>query len=298
MFREPVRRGRRWFTEPPRANAGREFCFRVTSSIVRFTSFSLGVLKKKGSSKMLRLLQFGKQGLRRSVLQFGVAVLVLFASSSLATAATVYMTGSGNWTTASIWTGGTGVPTASDDAWVHLGYTNTVSTAMSAVCKSLTVGGYGPGGGGTGLLSVTGGSLMVGSSIALSQYGPNGNNGSVTQSDGVITATTEYVGQNSGAIFTQTGGTNNVTSLYLGSTGTIQSNAVTYSLNGGVLSRKHHQEHLRYEHVQARRRNASGKRSFTTAMPMALTASTTSIIDPQTFSLGLSGVLSGLGGAD
>ena len=129
------------------------------------------------------------------------------------------------------------VPTGADSVWIaKSGGTVTMASGVSGVCSTLTIGGTGPVTG-PGCLSVSGGTLVVGSNIEMTQYGPsNSYPGTILLSGGSISAPIEYVGYSSGTTFTQTGGTNNVTSLYLGSAATSQTVAVNYSLNGGVLS--------------------------------------------------------------
>ena len=191
-----------------------------------------------------------------------------------------------------------------------------VSSTYSLGTGSLYLGGqvtYGPPSGtnysGNGTLYVTsGGSLSAanlyvgGWSYTFAQYnsnpttGTSNYSGTVSQDNGYVNITNEYIGYNGSetSYYKQTGGSNTVTTLYLG--GTSAGAIGYYNLNGGTLNAGAITVQTGGGGINFGGGTLMVPGTFSSSVSGTLTSSTTSTINPNGYAMTLSGALSG-GGA-
>ena len=150
--------------------------------------------------------------------------------------------------------GGTG-------SFTQSGGTNTVSTSLYVGFTS----------GGSGTYSLSGGSLSV----------PNGNNGGL------------FVGYSGTGSFTQSGGTNTVYSLVLGS---YSGSSGTYNLNGGTLIVSAITAGAGTAAFNLNGGTLQAGATFSTGVPIAFAAGGSGTVDTAGYAVTLSGQLSGPGG--
>jgi autotransporter-associated beta strand protein len=229
---------------------------------------------------------------RRGGLLSGLAIAILLVTVSVANATTFYWqyAGEDGWSGSSHRWGYSppSFPAASDTAYV--GYGGTCDLWDSRAVTTLYIGHASSyAGNGTVQLNYSGDGLAVSGTIAL------GNSSSywghlIQSVSSSLSADTEIIGvANSSSYITQGAGTNTVNSLQFGAAGG------TYNLNGGTLV------------VGVGSITSSGGAAnfnlgggtlragadFSSSVPMALTAATTSTIDTQFGTVTLSGALSG-----
>ena len=237
----------------------------------------------------------------------GLALVSIVICASAAQGASYsWQISTGDWSIASNW-GGT-LPTSNDISYITNGGTAAV-TQLGETCGTLSLGS----GAGNGTVQMTGGSLAATSyeyvgfsgTGAFTQSGGTNNCGSGglylgynsgsrgsynLNGSGLLSTSAEYIGYGSSSTgtFTQSGGTNMVTSVFwLAGTG-------TYNLTGGALS---------LPGIQGTGTlNLGGgtlvaNAAFCTAQPLTLTGSGgNGNINTGNYPITLSGLLSGPGG--
>jgi len=127
-------------------------------------------------------------------------------------------------------------------------------------------------------------------------FGVGGGSGAYNLSGGQLTASEEYIGGGDSTIgvFTQLGGTNTVTTLYLGY---MASSSGTYNLNGGTLITGSISLHSGTATFNFGGGTLQASGAFTTALPMTLTGDGGNAnVDTAGNAVTLSGALSGIGG--
>jgi autotransporter-associated beta strand protein len=198
------------------------------------------------------------------IIIWSLEIALLPLSSTVSQAASYYWSASSDdWSTATNW-GGT-VPTSSDWAYIQNGGTVTINQAGEQ-CSYLYLGATD-----TGSVEMTDGSLSVWNS--------------------------SYIGDSGTGMFTQSGGTNTISS-YL-SLGSDSSSSGIYYLNGGTLILKSLGQGSGTAAFNFGGGTLQASGAFTCSLPMTLTGDGGDAnIDTAGYTVTLSGVLSGSGGLD